>query len=489
MKISSSLGDLAKNIIFIIFHLKFIPSLIFIKQTLMNSPTFVLTLSKLMQSQVINSVEADNRRLMSLYQKTESRSWNSRSRDGVGAKIEIESLLVKSRLGINGIGMESVIDRIRNAAGNDCDRVWDRLPKSELFTYRDDLVAIGNTVIGNADRGYLSVSVLPIRNVEHVQEYRARWSRGEDVDTGHGGAHRPVCSWRLFVEGFRGRVWLWQRGATKKLIGGASLLLCLSPLLLCLSPLLLCLSLAPPRIPVVAGIPGRGVGFVVLRWKPSTRGLVPDYQRKQTHIPEIDFRGYRWSSMKKNIEINVSEESRNKSLPALEWLSGGVGSQRRCGGREVDSFQVRDRYERKKSGAKLLGRNQSLDHRRRKGAPSVETGRRGLGTGRGISLHELNWDLNPVAASCFLLREHVTRNPSRTSDFRPFLLQFRRDATSPEIRRPVAVPVIFLHEKQQRKAAVEFLPAYAQPSFRRHHMLPPAFLHSDVSSLHHRWSP
>ncbi|KAL4558127.1 hypothetical protein LXL04_036324 [Taraxacum kok-saghyz] len=33
-------------------------SMIFIKQTLMNSPTFVLTLSKLIQSQVISSVEA-----------------------------------------------------------------------------------------------------------------------------------------------------------------------------------------------------------------------------------------------------------------------------------------------------------------------------------------------------------------------------------------------------------------------------------------------
>ncbi|KAL4565198.1 hypothetical protein LXL04_029283 [Taraxacum kok-saghyz] len=55
----------------------------------------------------------------SLYQNTESRSWNSRSRDGIGAKIEIESLLVKSRLGINGIKMESVID---------CwERRWERL--------------------------------------------------------------------------------------------------------------------------------------------------------------------------------------------------------------------------------------------------------------------------------------------------------------------------------------------------------------------------
>ncbi|KAL4560095.1 hypothetical protein LXL04_032243 [Taraxacum kok-saghyz] len=115
---------------------------------------------------------------------------------------------------------------------------------------------------------FLSRSQLQFRICQFQREYRARWSRGEDVDTGHGGAHRPVCSWRLFVEGFRGRVGLWQRRATKQLIGGASLLLCLSPLLLCLS-------LAPPRIPVVAGIPGRGVGFVVLRWKPSTRGLVP----------------------------------------------------------------------------------------------------------------------------------------------------------------------------------------------------------------------
>ncbi|KAL4583068.1 hypothetical protein LXL04_007632 [Taraxacum kok-saghyz] len=80
----------------------------------------------------------------SLYQKTESRSLNSRSRDGVGAKIEIESLLVKSRLGINGIGLESVIDRIRNAAGNDWDHVWDRLPKSELFTKLKSLIHKGN---------------------------------------------------------------------------------------------------------------------------------------------------------------------------------------------------------------------------------------------------------------------------------------------------------------------------------------------------------
>ncbi|KAL4563350.1 hypothetical protein LXL04_027391 [Taraxacum kok-saghyz] len=54
-----------------------------------------------------------------------------RSRDGCGAKIEIKSILFKSRLGVDGIGMESAIHRNRNASGNDCDRVWDRLLQSE----------------------------------------------------------------------------------------------------------------------------------------------------------------------------------------------------------------------------------------------------------------------------------------------------------------------------------------------------------------------
>ncbi|KAL4567426.1 hypothetical protein LXL04_023010 [Taraxacum kok-saghyz] len=54
-----------------------------------------------------------------------------RSRNGCGAKIEIKSILFKSRLGVDGIGMESAIHRNRNASGNDCDRVWDRLLQSE----------------------------------------------------------------------------------------------------------------------------------------------------------------------------------------------------------------------------------------------------------------------------------------------------------------------------------------------------------------------
>ncbi|KAL4582665.1 hypothetical protein LXL04_007223 [Taraxacum kok-saghyz] len=93
----------------------------------------------------------------SLYQKKESRSRNSRSRDRCGAKIEIESILFKSRLGVDGIGMESAIHRNRNASGNDYDRVWDRLLQSVIFTYRGDFLAIGNTAIGNADRGCLGV--------------------------------------------------------------------------------------------------------------------------------------------------------------------------------------------------------------------------------------------------------------------------------------------------------------------------------------------
>ncbi|KAL4564833.1 hypothetical protein LXL04_028905 [Taraxacum kok-saghyz] len=40
----------------------------------------------------------------------EIRSW-----DGCGAKIEIKSILFKSRLGVDGIGMESAIHRNRNA--------------------------------------------------------------------------------------------------------------------------------------------------------------------------------------------------------------------------------------------------------------------------------------------------------------------------------------------------------------------------------------
>ena len=55
------------------------------------------------------------------YQTAQSRSRNSRSRDGCGAKIEIKSILFKSRLGVDGIGMESAIHRNRNASGNDCD--------------------------------------------------------------------------------------------------------------------------------------------------------------------------------------------------------------------------------------------------------------------------------------------------------------------------------------------------------------------------------
>ncbi|KAL4561982.1 hypothetical protein LXL04_034168 [Taraxacum kok-saghyz] len=68
----------------------------------------------------------------SLYQKKESRSRNSKSRDGCSAKIEIESILFKLRLGVDGIGMESVIHLNRNASRNDCDRVWDRLLQSVI---------------------------------------------------------------------------------------------------------------------------------------------------------------------------------------------------------------------------------------------------------------------------------------------------------------------------------------------------------------------
>ena len=44
------------------------------------------------------------------------------------------------------------------ATGIDWSRVWDRLQKSVILTNRSDFVAIGNTAIGNADRGCLSES-------------------------------------------------------------------------------------------------------------------------------------------------------------------------------------------------------------------------------------------------------------------------------------------------------------------------------------------
>ncbi|KAL4586089.1 hypothetical protein LXL04_010720 [Taraxacum kok-saghyz] len=71
----------------------------------------------------------------------------------VGGKIEIESIRFKSRSGIDGIGMEAVLIRIRDAIGIDWSRVWDRNQKSVRRTNRSDFPAIGN-----ADRAWLHKS-------------------------------------------------------------------------------------------------------------------------------------------------------------------------------------------------------------------------------------------------------------------------------------------------------------------------------------------
>ncbi|KAL4572216.1 hypothetical protein LXL04_018986 [Taraxacum kok-saghyz] len=68
----------------------------------------------------------------------------------------------------NRDSMESLINRIRNATGNDSSRVWDRLLKSVFFTYRRDFAAIGNTAIGNVDRGCLGESGIYGRTIRTI---------------------------------------------------------------------------------------------------------------------------------------------------------------------------------------------------------------------------------------------------------------------------------------------------------------------------------